>query len=333
MLRPLGVRYGSSSSERALLAQRIARLTGASSATLDERLQSLWGGYGELWSATLSGGGRVVVKHVRPPRDDQSASHRRRLRSYEVEQNFYRHFAGRCAEPPACRVPRPLALAAEAGGSLFVLEDLDAAGFCQRRSHAEPAALLATLRWLARFDARFLGATPEGLWKRGSYWQLGTRADELRALRHDALAEAASAVDAELNRARYQTLVHGDAKLENVCFSSTCAEVALVDFQYVGGGAGVKDVAYLLNGCLAPRDCAALVPRYLDDYFRELRQALVEAGASVDVGALEREWRELFPVAWVDFYRFLLGWAPGQVAHDPYSEQLTREVLRRLKSG
>lgn len=150
---------------------------------------------------------------------------------------------------------------------------------------------------------------------------------------HDALRRAAGAIDAELDRARFKTFVHGDAKLENVCFSSASGEAALVDFQYVGGGVGVKDVAYLLNGCVAPRDYEALVPRYLDDYFRELGPALAEAGSNADAGALEREWRALFPLAWVDFYRFLLGWAPGPLAREPYSERLTNEVLRRLKSA
>jgi hypothetical protein len=45
---------------------------------------------------------------------------------------------------------------------------------------------------------------------------------------------------------------------------------------------------------------------------------------------LEREWRALFPYAWVDFYRFLLGWAPGYADNDGYSERLTRDVIAAL---
>jgi aminoglycoside phosphotransferase (APT) family kinase protein len=128
--------------------------------------------------------------------------------------------------------------------------------------------------------------------------------------------------------------VHGDAKLENVCFARG-GEVALVDFQYAGGGVGVKDVAYFLSSCLSPRECEAQVPRYLDEYFRALVSTVRanSASSAVDVAALECEWRALFPLAWVDFYRFLLGWAPDQVDHDPYSERLTREVLAGLTSG
>jgi aminoglycoside phosphotransferase (APT) family kinase protein len=260
-------------------------------------------------------------------------SYRRKLRSYEVERAFYASFAARCAATPACRVPRPLALEQREGGWLFVLEDLDASGFSERHGHAHAPEVVAGLRWLARFHARFVGTPPEGLWKIGTYWHLATRPDELARLRHAPLKAAAGRIDARLNAARFKTLVHGDAKLENVCFSRHEGDVALVDFQYVGGGVGVKDVAYFLNCVVAPRACAAQVPHYLDAYFRELRGALASLAPSVDAGALEREWRELFPLAWVDFYRFLLGWAPGQFDDDPYSERLTREVLDALTSA
>ena len=321
--------------EPGALAAQIQRATGADAVALGERLQALWGGYGELRRAELRTGTTltpVVVKSVRPPRDDASRSHRRKLRSYDVERAFYEHYAARCVELPSCRVPRAIQLATQDGSWLFVLEDLDTAGFAERRSHATKAQIAATLRWLARFHARFLGTQPERLWKVGTYWQLGTRPDELTAMRHDLLQKAAPRLDQALNAARFKTLVHGDAKLENVCFGRG-AEVALVDFQYVGGGVGVKDVAYFLSSCLAPRECEASVPGYLDEYFRELGGA-VAANAlaeSVDVAALEREWRGLFPLAWVDFYRFLLGWAPGQFDGDPYSERLTREVLASFK--
>lgn len=306
--------------------------------TLGERLQALWGGYGELWRAELRTGTTrtpVVVKSVRPPRDDASRSHRRKLRSYDVEKMFYQRYAARCTSIPGCRVPRAVQLKAEDDGWLFVLEDLDASGFSERRGHASAAHVTATLRWLAAFHARFLGTAPDGLWKIGTYWQLGTRPDELEAMRHEALRRAAPRLDSVLNAARFKTLVHGDAKLENVCFQREGGEVALVDFQYVGSGVGVKDVAYFLNGCLGARECDALVPVYLDEYFRELASAVQAdaAGASVDMPALEREWRELFPFAWVDFYRFLIGWAPGQFDRDPYSERLTREVLAHLQAG
>ena len=48
--------------------------------------------------------------------------------------------------------------------------------------------------------------------------------------------------------------MHGDAKLANFLFTSDHSQVAGVDFQYVGGGCGMKDVAYLLS-CLDEDAC------------------------------------------------------------------------------
>jgi hypothetical protein len=322
--------------DESALVQRIGRATGAGCVALGERVASLWGGYGELWRAKLTSGSQVtpvIVKDVRPPPREPTRSHRRKLRSYAVEHEFYRRYAERCLTAPSCRVARPLGLLADPDGWLFALEDLDHSGFAERETQPEPMQILATLRWLAGFHARFLGVTPDQLWQTGGYWHLATRPDELAAMRHDSLRAAAAQLDRELEAARFKTLVHGDAKLENVCFAVAKSEVALVDFQYVGGGVGVKDVAYFLSGCLLPREYDALVPTYLNAYFRELGLAVQAAGVDVDARELEREWRALFPLVWVDFYRFLLGWAPGHFDGDPYSEKLTFQVLASLKSG
>ena len=109
--------------------------------------------------------------------------------------------------------------------------------------------------WLAHFHATFMGETPDGLWEVGSYWHLDTRPDELEALDDVHLKQAAGEIDALLRAARFQTFVHGDAKLANFCFSEDGTQVAAVDFQYVGGGCGMKDVAYFIGSCLYEEDC------------------------------------------------------------------------------
>jgi aminoglycoside phosphotransferase (APT) family kinase protein len=105
-----------------------------------------------------------------------------------------------------------------------------------------------------------------------------------------------------LRSGRFQTIVHGDAKPDNFCFSDEGDRVASVDFQYPGGGPGIKDVAYLLYGTNA-RDEPAL----LDRYFVSLRAQLDEPFRS-EADAIEREWRTLYPIAAEDFRRFLAGW-------------------------
>ena len=135
----------------------------------------------------------------------------------------------------------------------MVLEDLDAAGFPVRLASVSPLQLRSCLDWLATFHATFLGVAPEGLWESGTYWHLATRSEELAALDDLRLKEAAPVIDQRLSAARFQTLVHGDAKLANFCFSEEDDGVAAVDFQYVGGGCGMKDVC-LLYTSPSPRD-------------------------------------------------------------------------------
>ena len=124
--------------------------------------------------------------------------------------------------------------------------------------------------------------------------------------------------------------MHGDAKLANFCFSEGGDRVAALDFQYVGGGCGMKDVAYFLGSCLGEEDCEAREAELLAHYFAELEVALERRRPEVDARAVVAEWRTLFPVAWTDFHRFLKGWCPGHWKIHSYSERLAREVLANL---
>ncbi len=310
----------------------ILRAAGATRLAGEEKIQTLWGGYGRLSRIRLKGGKRdsVVVKHVSFPNKakDSSLSHRRKHKSYQVETAWYTRWSPRCTE--SCRVPHCLAVSTHGDEVLLVLEDLDAAGFGERRQHASTEELAAGLRWLAHFHGRFMGETPDKLWKTGTYWHLGTRPDELARLDDPALKRAALPIDQALKRSPYQTIVHGDAKLANFCFSDDGQRVAAVDFQYVGGGCGMKDVAYFIGSCLNEEDCERLEGPLLDHYFETLKEALEQLGQGVDAQAVERDWRALYPVAWADFHRFIKGWCPEQWAHNSYSERVTREVISRL---
>jgi hypothetical protein len=319
------------------MLEDLQQITGAKSVVRGERIQSLWSGYGELFRARLVGAEfeRVVVKHVRPPTAanhprgwNTSRSHERKLRSYDVETAWYRDFAPKCSAD--CRVARSLGAHTTNGQWLIVLEDLDAAGYCERHSFMGEQDVQSCLKWLAYFHATFVGQSPEGLWPIGTYWHLATRPDELEALEDSALREAAPKIDARLNACHYQTLVHGDAKVANFCFSPEAFEVAAVDFQYVGAGCGMKDVAYFLGSTLNAAACESDADRYLEDYFRILHIALSELRPEIDARALQDEWRSLYPFAWADFHRFLAGWSPGHWKMNAYGRGLTDQVLTAL---
>ena len=122
------------------------------------------------------------------------------------------------------------------------------------------------------------------------------------------------------------------SKLANFCFSENGSSVAAVDFQYVGGGCGMKDLAYFIGSCLYEEDCEKYESRILDTYFSELKIAVENHHKQEDFLLLEREWRAMYPLAWTDFHRFLKGWSPGHWKINSYSEKMVRKVIHELET-
>ena len=162
------------------------------------------------------------------------------------------------------RIPFCLAAKNESSEVLMVLEDLDALGFEGRRSFVNHREWQACVRWLAAFHAENLNASTSGLWETGTYWHLETRPDELERMDDPSLKNAASSIDQKLKDSRFQTLVHGDAKLANFCFSLDGSKVAAVDFQYVGGGCGMKDLAYFVGSSFRDEEAENIEGEVLD---------------------------------------------------------------------
>ncbi|MGC1508978.1 phosphotransferase [Ketobacter sp. MCCC 1A13808] len=319
------------------LQQLILAATGADSLFGIEEIQSLWSGYGTLFRCGLVGADfdRIVVKHVKLPDRSQHPrgwntrlSHQRKIRSYEVESAWYQNYSELCDQ--RCRVPRCLALESNDTEFLIIMEDLSASGFSLCKERVSQEEIRTCLNWLAHFHATFMGRSPDSLWQVGTYWHLATRPDELKALSDGALKASASGIDQKLQDCPYQTFVHGDAKLANFCFSGNGQRVSAVDFQYVGGGCGIKDVAYFIGSCLDETACEIYETPLLDYYFEQLKIALSERKVLVDADAVAQSWRSLYRFAWADFHRFLKGWSPGHWKMHGYSERMTRQALKQL---
>jgi len=313
----------------------ICHATGATSFFVIEEIQSLWSGYGSIVRLGLKDSihKTIVVKHVRlgdtdnhPRGWNTDLSHQRKVRSYKVESEWYLKWSSRCDSDIV--VPRCLAVEPFENEVLIVLEDLNETEFCETRKDANQVEIEACLTWLANFHARFMGETPVHLWNQGTYWHLETRPEELAELQDLQLKKVASFIDDKLRSGKFKTIVHGDAKLANFCFTKEGERVAAVDFQYVGGGCGMKDVVYFLGSCLAEKQCEKHVPVYLDFYFKKLIGRLKDTAFPVD--EIEEEWRALFPFAWADFHRFIKGWSPSHWKINDYSEKITRQVIESL---
>lgn len=328
----------------------VCQSVGASAIAGMESVQTLWSGYGEILRVKLLGSEipTVIVKQIAPPTEgadhprgwDTDLSHQRKLKSYQVEASWYRTASRRCDS--GCRVPRCYAIDEFRTRQLLVLEDLDSSGYPDRHHRLSESGLKSCLSWLANFHAAFLRRKDSSgddcqhalwetaFWETGTYWHLSTRPDEYAKMPESPLKSAAEKIDRALRDATFQTLVHGDAKVANFCFDRSQSSVAAVDFQYVGGGCGMKDVAYFLGSSLTESECESRHRWALDFYFECLRERLSKREIDFSFEELEKQWRDLFPLAWADFYRFLVGWCPGHPKLTSFAHEMVDQALARL---
>lgn len=314
----------------------LLKTTQASQCEEIEIIQSLWSGYGRISRYQLDNSplNTVVVKFIalnqskEHPRGWNTAlSHNRKVKSYQVETHWYEYWSQYCTDN--CKIPNFIGSFAQEQDQWIILEDLNA-NFPLRKYQLNLSEVKVVLKWLANFHSTFLTYEPKGLWEVGTYWHLETRPDEFEKIEHQELKAKAVLIDELLNHCKYQTIVHGDAKLANFCFSKDSTNVAAVDFQYVGGGCGMKDVAYFLGSCLSSTECDRYEKELLNFYFSALKKALETTTSNIDFNALEQEWRPLYPVACTDFIRFMLGWMPAHQKVNSYNLNLMNLVLASL---
>jgi len=317
--------------------QAILKITNATDAKEIEEIQSLWSGYGKISRYSLEGCNikTVIVKNIIFPNQtdhpkgwNTDISHQRKVKSYQVESKWYKSYSH--FNDNACRIPKCYGTEIIGEEQVIVLEDLDAAGFPIRKTKLTKDEVKVCLKWLANFHAKFLDVKPAGLWQTGTYWHLATRPDEFKLMNDSGLKQASEIIDKVLNNGQFKTLVHGDAKVANFCFSNDMNQVSAVDFQYVGGGCGMKDVAYLLGSCLSENECKIYEEELLNIYFSELKIALINNDKSHQFSGLEKEWRLKYSYAWADFTRFLMGWMPTHKKINGYSKIQVKKVLKEL---
>ena len=316
---------------------RIIVVTGAVSIVSIDEIQPLWNNYGSLLRILLRGSSNfktVILKLIQIPTElkhpkgfANNLSNQRKICSYEVEECWYNRFNDSVAlsESPT---PTCIDTWQTEDGTCILLEDLNNRGYSNRLYHCTRDNITTVIRWLANFHASHLNASAIGLWKCGTYWHLATRPDELNTIQGTRLHRFASFIDARLNTARFQTIIHGDAKLANFCFNQSGDAVAAVDFQYVGRGCGMKDLAYFISSCMTETEAKQSESFVLKVYFDFLQAALKES--DIDDQALETEWRSLYPVAVADFQRFILGWSPSHFKNTSTADQITETVMANI---
>lgn len=312
----------------------ILEITGAEAIANVCLVQTLWSDFGAIERVSLVGGqvDSVIVKRIQVPTEmrhprgwNSTFSIRRKLHSYEIERNWYQNFVSNI--PEEIKVPRFLFHGIVKGETYLIMEDLQSIGFLGD-FEINIKCFNACLNWLANFHAFHMGIQPNGLWEVGTYWHLSTRPEEFEKMNSGTLKDLAFTIDARLNSCEFQTLVHGDAKPANFCFSAN-GEVAAVDFQYVGGGCGIKDVVYLMSSVLSESELFEQDEEILERYFNFLQDALEKyKRTDIDFVSLKKEWLSLYSAIWVDFLRFLKGWSPN---HSRVNEYMLAQ-LRQFNS-
>lgn len=318
-----------------VIADCVLKLTGASRIVRQQSLHTLWGDYGNISRYHLAGAvyRSVIVKHIKlsvlPETQKDTPSHRRKRRSYAVEQYWYQHHQPLCPENTA--TARWIAsVPLNNDDTLLILEDLQTRNFHPLRTVANSGAIQAGLIWLANLHARFLHYPASGLWPVGSYWHLDTRHEEWHGIGDPLLKAAAPWLNQKLRTARYQTLIHGDAKIENFCFNPRQSLAAAVDFQYSGAAPGIVDVVYFLDSCLSEIEYQHQQHHWLTLYGKALTSALKAQHPDVDSRTVIQEWLDLYPVAWLDFQRFLHGWDVRYATTvQPHTQQMQAWLLRQ----
>ena len=316
--------------------EAIALAIGSEDVVIGDTLQSLWSGYGGIIELQLNTVeyASAVLKLINPPQQenhprgwDTDRSRQRKLRSYQIESHWYERYAGQCND--RCRVPAFIAADEHDSMRWMLLENLNAA-FPARAMNLSIDEAKVCLRWLAAFHSRFLGQTPNGLWPIGTYWHLDTRADELEAMSDKQLKSIAKPLDTALNSCEFQTIVHGDAKVANFCFNADYSRVSAVDFQYVGGGVGIKDVAYFLGSCIDEASLQSHESELLAAYFDCLRDEISRERSADLAEQVVHAWSNLYAIAWTDFYRFLQGWSPTHHKVNSYTRLLAERAFSAL---
>ena len=191
------------------------------------------------------------------------------------------------------------------------------------------------------------------VWLNGGYTYLATRQTEYKDLQEDHESEWAETLTHEVQGESlsiaqlvaafldpespassiedYTTLVHGDVKSENLFASALGDQVAFYDFQYVGLGLGVCDLAKLFT-CSVPLNMLVgdeKVPHVLSmqegekQLLERYREQLVRlSGRKYDWDVFRRHWE----IALVDWLRFQASW--GFWGNKDWLQARVRSILR-----
>jgi aminoglycoside/choline kinase family phosphotransferase len=218
---------------------------------------------------------------------------------YEREVSFYQHLASSIAtRTPRCYV----AERDDTDNFLLLLEDLSPSAVIDQFAGVSLASARAGLSALAGLHGPTHARTElhDAPWLRGVSTELRPLYESVLPILFDQFLERYDArLDEELRTmvlalkdrlalfSEYVTpfpcVTHGDFRTDNLLIDACGGAVALavVDWQTVGVGSPLLDVAYFLTTSLSPEDCAGHEFELLDYYLTKMRGYGVEIPVDV----------------------------------------------------
>ena len=291
-------------------------------------IDSVWGGYGDISRVTLDDK-VVIIKRINlingqkkhPKGWNSIESHQRKVQSYIVEINWYKHYSSNFYN---LKTPKYISSLITKNEIIVILEDMMQSNF-SKVSKPSLKQIKLCINWIAKLHAQTLLTEKKYLWPIGSYWQLETRKNEFLNMTDNLLKDNAVKIHKKMQDAKFHSTIHGDSKPSNYLFNEN--EVVAVDFQYAGSGIGPKDLVTLLSSSFDNDELYRNEKECINYYFLCLTNFIIKYQKNIKATDVEKEWRELLDYAFCDYYRFLDGWSPNDQRLNEFAKS---KIQKRL---
>jgi hypothetical protein len=244
------------------------------------------------WHAPDQGPGSIIAKF--PTLRPANLATGKGLLAYERELKFYDAFSTQCPlQPP--RFYGGVDVTGQ-GDYLILIEDLMGARFVSQLDGLSIADAALTVRGLASMHAQYWNDPkldePDALYQFSDWapiyepsiasgWPLfeGDFSDLIPEAMHPMFApgnQMAGPIFHYFSQNRPKTLLHGDARMENICFDPVTGKPRMYDWQLAAAGPGVYDLMYFFANSIEPAELFDVGPGLINDY----HAALVAGGVN-----------------------------------------------------